>query len=306
MKKQPLTSFIVNCYNGEKYLKRALKSIINQTYENWELIFWDNCSTDNSKIIFESFNNSKFRYFKSKSNVSLGQARAWAVEQCKGEYIAFLDVDDEWYPEKTKTQVKIMIDDSSVLSYSNVKEIYDNNKFFMTKTRWKTGYIFPNQLRQFEINLPTAMILRKKLIQKKLNFDPNIQASEEYCLFMQLIYNEKVSVIKKFLAKYYIRRDSLTNMKSHLWSKERLYTLNKIKSRYPLFVKKYPNELNEAKNRAEYYRARDYMFKKDIKNALQTMKKIRKSNWRYYILYILLVLSPRLWVIVHDYKTKRG
>ena len=63
----------------------------------------------------------------------------------------FLDVDDEWYPEKTETQVEIMINDSSVLSYSNVKEIYDNNKFFVTKTKWKTG-IFANQLRQFEIS----------------------------------------------------------------------------------------------------------------------------------------------------------
>ena len=306
MKKPPLISFIVNCYNGELYLERALKSIINQTYENWELIFWDNCSTDNSKKIFNSFNSSKFKYFKSKSNVSLGQARAWAVEKCIGEYIAFLDVDDEWYPQKTKTQVEIMINDSSVLSYSNVKEIFDNNKFLITKTKWKTGYIFPNQLRQFEINLPTAMILRKKLTQKNLNFDPNVQASEEYCLFMQLIYEEKVSVIKKVLAKYYIRRDSLTNQKSHLWSKERLYTLNNIKSRYPSAVKKFPKEFNEAENRAEYYKARDYIFKNDVNNALKSMGKIKKSNWIYLILYIVLNISPKLWNYIHEIKTKRG
>ena len=93
------------------------------------------------------------------------------------------------------------------------------------------GIHFPDQLLQFEINLPSSMIKRSKLIEK-LNFDHKIEASEEYCMFIQLIYNEKVSVIKKVLAKYYIRRNSLTNQKSHLWALERRYTLNKIINKY--------------------------------------------------------------------------
>ena len=60
--KDKLVSIILNCFNGEEYLKHALKSIINQTYENWELIFWDNKSSDKSKNIFDSFKNKKFKY----------------------------------------------------------------------------------------------------------------------------------------------------------------------------------------------------------------------------------------------------
>ena len=65
-----LISIIVNCYNGEKYLKQALESIQKQNYTNWELIFWDNQSTDNSKAIFDSFNESRFKYFYSEKFTS--------------------------------------------------------------------------------------------------------------------------------------------------------------------------------------------------------------------------------------------
>ena len=304
--KNPLVSFIVNCYNGEEFLERALKSIISQTYSNWELIFWDNCSTDNSKKIFESFDNDKFKYFYSKSNVSLGQARAWAVEKCNGEYIAFLDVDDEWYPEKTKIQIEIMINDSSVLSYSDIKEIDENKKSFITKTLWHTGYIFSNQLRQFEINLPSAMINRSVLLKKNLNFDPKIQASEEYCLFMQLIYKERVSVIKKVLAKYYIRRNSLTNQKSHLWSSERKHTLNLIIKNNPLSIKYYRDDFSEAFARAEYYKVRHLVFEKKYFEAKAVMKNIAFKDFKYFVLFIILSISIKLWNYVHEFKSKRG
>ena len=68
--KEKLVSIILNCYNGEQYLRETLNSVKNQTYKNWELIFWDNKSTDKSKIIFSAFQNNKFKYFESKSSLS--------------------------------------------------------------------------------------------------------------------------------------------------------------------------------------------------------------------------------------------
>ena len=63
MKKHPLVSIIMNCHNGEKYLKKSLQSIKNQEYKNWELIFWDNKSSDKSKKIFSQFKDKRFKYF---------------------------------------------------------------------------------------------------------------------------------------------------------------------------------------------------------------------------------------------------
>ena len=85
---KPLVSVIMNCYNGDKYLRAAIESVYDQTYKNWEIIFWDNASTDNSAAIANSY-DAKLRYFYSKETVTLGAARNKALKQCKGEYISF-------------------------------------------------------------------------------------------------------------------------------------------------------------------------------------------------------------------------
>ena len=76
-----LVSVIINCHNGDQYLKKAIKSVISQTYSNWELVFWDNCSNDKSEKIIKSFNDKRIRYFKSKSFTSLYKARNYALKK---------------------------------------------------------------------------------------------------------------------------------------------------------------------------------------------------------------------------------
>ena len=100
IKKSPLLSIIVNCYNGEEYLKDCLKSILKQSYKNWELIFWDNISTDQSKNILKQFKDKRIKYFKSKKFTSLYEARNLAVSKAKGDYVSFLDTDDLWKRNK--------------------------------------------------------------------------------------------------------------------------------------------------------------------------------------------------------------
>ena len=119
MSNQPLVSIIVNCYNGEKYLHESINSIINQTYKNWEIIFWDNQSTDRSAEIYKSFNNEKFNYYYAQSHTSLYKARNQAIEKCSGELIAFLDADDWWSPNKLEIQINLLKDNEVGLVYSN-------------------------------------------------------------------------------------------------------------------------------------------------------------------------------------------
>ena len=79
-KKTPLVTVIMNCYNGEKYLRKALSSIINQTYKNWELIFWDNFSEDDSKKIIAKFSDKRIKYFKSTKFNRLYKSRNLAIQ----------------------------------------------------------------------------------------------------------------------------------------------------------------------------------------------------------------------------------
>ena len=98
-----LVSIVMNCHNGEKYLKEVINSIFNQSYKNWELIFFDNASIDNSAKIVKHFSDKRVKYIYSKY-VKLGIARKRALDNCKGEYITFLDCDDYWDSNKLKLQ----------------------------------------------------------------------------------------------------------------------------------------------------------------------------------------------------------
>ena len=93
---QPLVSIIMNCYNGEVYLKKSIESVLSQTYENWELIFWDNKSEDKSAKIFKSYNEKRFKYYYASQHTILYEARNEAIKRSSGEFIAFLDTDDFW------------------------------------------------------------------------------------------------------------------------------------------------------------------------------------------------------------------
>lgn len=306
-KNEPLVSIIMNCYNGEKYLHRSLRSVLKQTYSNWELIFWDNASTDNSKEILLSFNDPRFKYFCSQENVSLGQARAWAVNKCLGEYIEFLDVDDEWFPRKTEIQLKEMLKDDYVLSVTGGIEINEDNPSEQKEFRInkKSGYLFEEELKQFDINMPGAMIRRQALVDKNLNFDPFVRASEEYCLFMQLMYEEKVSIINETLIKYYIRQNSLTNQCIDRWYIERFHTLDCILKAHPDAEIKYPDAFRIARARGFYYKARYLMGRGEKNEARQCLKGIMNVDRRYKILYYVTFLPTIVWNKLHLMKNKR-
>ena len=100
-------SIIMNCYNGEKYLNEAIDSVLAQTFQDWELIFWDNQSSDNSAKILQSYEDERIQYYLSEKFTSLGEARNLAINQSKGEFIAFLDCDDLWLPEKLAKQIPL-------------------------------------------------------------------------------------------------------------------------------------------------------------------------------------------------------
>ena len=113
IKSQKLVSIIMNCYNSEMYLRQSIDSVYNQSYYNWELIIWDNQSTDSTAQIANSYNDKRIRYFLAEKHTPLGEARNMAIEKSTGEIIAFLDSDDLWLPKKLEKQI-ILFDNEKV------------------------------------------------------------------------------------------------------------------------------------------------------------------------------------------------
>ena len=129
MKNEPLVSVIMNCFNGEEYLREAVNSVIKQNYENWEIIFWDNQSTDKSAEIFKSYKDKRLKYYYASSHSGiLDEARNYALKKANGDFIAFLDVDDWWLPNKLEKQIPLFDDPDVGLVYGNSWLFFEKKK----------------------------------------------------------------------------------------------------------------------------------------------------------------------------------
>jgi len=137
----PLVSVIMNAYYSEEFLAEAIASVVAQTYSNWEIILWENESSDGTREIAESFNDPRICYFYSPEKVSLYESRMNAFKKARGEFVAFLDCDDLWMPEKLESQVVVFADPNCVVSCSDyiMRRMGSGNKRGRTSmTRYNT------------------------------------------------------------------------------------------------------------------------------------------------------------------------
>ena len=111
----PLVSIIMNVRNGAAFLREALDSVMAQTFADWELIVWDDCSTDDSANIVSQYHDDRIRYFLSPDETPLGTARDRAIRQARGEWLAFLDQDDVWLPHKLEQQMALIDDGVGII-----------------------------------------------------------------------------------------------------------------------------------------------------------------------------------------------
>jgi len=189
--KKNLVSIIVNCFNGENYLLKTLNSILIQKYQNFEVIFVDNCSTDATSKIFKSINDKRFKYFKTKKKINLYKARNYALQKCNGEFITFLDSDD-WWDKNFLSSRKSFFKSSKDygFSYSNCYHYYEKNKKFKTFSRNNipSGFILDKLLKFYFVKLSTIIIKSKIIKSYKFNsryniigdYDSIIRISEKY------------------------------------------------------------------------------------------------------------------------------
>ena len=238
---KPLVSVIINCYNGERFLDDTLKSVLQQDYEYWEIIFWDNCSTDKSAEIFKKYSDKRFKYFLATEHRNLAHAKASAVEQACGDWLGFLDADDVWFANKLSKQVKIIERSAPqvALIYGRMELILESepikhslgnrvkkDQIFNRKRKLPEGNIF-NQLT-FENFIPQPSIL----IKKKAYFDVG---GVDVSLKFAWDYDLTLKITKKYLAKalnekccgYRIHGSNLSQTQSKLCFEESILALKK-------------------------------------------------------------------------------
>ena len=200
---KPLISVIINCFNGEKYLKNAIDSVISQTYKNWEIIFWDNQSSDKSAKIFKDYKDDRLKYYLAASHIEvLYKARNCALKNAKGEFIAFLDVDDWWMPEKLEKQILLFEDPEVGLVYGNLWLFLEkkNKKKIYKKRNLPTGRILNELLNDYVIASPTYVIRKKSMESLTYCFNDDFHIIGDFDINIRLAAKWKVQCVQSAVA----------------------------------------------------------------------------------------------------------
>jgi len=220
---EPLVSVIMNCYNGEKYLYEAISSVINQTYYNWELIFWDNVSNDKSKDIFFSFQDQRLKYKLSDRHTNLSEARLRAINESQGGLIAFLDVDDFWKNKKLEKQVSMFEDKDILFSCTSCNVIYENSnkKLQIEPPRSFTGHVFNELLENYFVVL-SSLVVRRNAYDAIGGFSNKYHIIGDFDLVTKLALYGRCAVEYDYLTYNRKHSNNESDTKSSLHSQELL------------------------------------------------------------------------------------
>jgi glycosyltransferase involved in cell wall biosynthesis len=231
----PLVSIIMNCYNGETYLSDAIKSILSQTYKNYEVIFWNNRTQDNSSFIYKSFKDKRLKYYYAKKHTSLYRARNLAIKKAKGKLIAFLDTDDIWLKDKLSSQIEKFKNKKVNLVYSNyyILNQVTGLKKIAYKNKLPKGVIYEELLKNYFLGIGTVLIKKDIFIKRKNFFNERFNIIGDFDNFIRISKNNYFSCVNRPLSIYRIHKKSFSNKnyKMHVdelkfWVKTN-YSLNK-------------------------------------------------------------------------------
>lgn len=213
-------SIITPVYNSEKFIRETIVSVLNQTYNNWEMIFIDDCSNDSSESIIKEYLNkdNRFKYIKLKKNSGVANARNIGIREAKGRFIAFLDSDDIWHKNKLETQVNYMINNNVSFCFSAYEVIDENSKIINQKIIPSKQIIsYKDILKQNVIGCLTVVIDRNSITDLEM---PKIR-HEDFATWIKILKSgQKAYCIDEVLASYRKTQKSLSGnkIKSALWT----------------------------------------------------------------------------------------
>jgi glycosyltransferase involved in cell wall biosynthesis len=202
--KEKLVSIIMPSYNSELYIRESIASIIEQSYHNWELIITDDGSSDSTIRIIKEYvsQDNRIILIESKENAGAGAARNSSIKKARGEFIAFLDSDDLWFPEKLKKQIGFMLVNDYSFTYSYYQKISNNNRGSIIKA--KSEITYEELIHSNIIGCLTVIYNASKLGERLM---PTIRKRQDMALWLDLLKTtKKAYCLQENLALY--RTDS--------------------------------------------------------------------------------------------------
>jgi glycosyltransferase involved in cell wall biosynthesis len=276
----------MNCFNGEKYLEQSIHSIILQSYDNWELIFWDNQSTDLSKDLLSQFSDERIKYYYSDRHTSLYEARNRAISHAKGEFISFLDVDDIWHPDKILTQIEYFIKypDTEFLYTNYSIHNLSNNTNILAFSGYELNKCNANDLiRNYCIGILTVMMRKYIFCNLEFKFNPVYNIIGDFDLFVRLSLWIKVSSINLNLATYRVHGENEGIINKHKYFDEINYWCTEMALCYPNL------SLRPILNKSIYGRACILLEDENFFDAFSLYRKLSFGMFKIKLLIRLII-----------------
>jgi len=298
--KPPLVSAIISAYNSEKFIKAAIESILNQSYSNLEIIVFDDISTDSTIPICELFLNlENFRLIKANEHTgNIAKARNYSIEIANGEYVAFLDSDDLWEPDKIEKQMKY-IEEFPIIC-SDAKIVDENNKILSESYFAKFGYINDVNLERLLLDnlvITSSVLAKKELIINSGKFSEEQGFfAEDYALWLNIVKQHTIKFISSPLIRYrrhigngsYVYRAKLLLESIHL---KNLFVSDKDIKLKKAAIK----SIIEIKTELTGIYLRNNMFRSSFQNMFYVLwyftPKLSVRYLKFYIKFIYLLLK---------------
>lgn len=243
----PFVSIIINCFNGEKYIGDAIRCALKQTYPDFELIIWDNQSTDNTASVIRTFHDPRINYCYAPEHTTLAKARNNAVKCAKGTWIAFLDCDDFWLPEKLSLQVAVikaappslgivygrsnLVVENAGIQSSEIKRL---RSLYLNRPL-PTGTAFDELLQYNSFFVFSSLMIKKEDYLAVNGIDAKYKYAEDYDLFLKIAECKTVSVVNETIVAYRIHGTNLTGQHTRELLLESKAILNQY-SHYPIHM----------------------------------------------------------------------
>jgi len=208
-----LVSIITPCFNSEKYISQTIQSVIHQTHQNWELLLVDDCSSDKTMALLSNFASQdvRIKVFKLDNNSGAGVARNFAIQKASGNYVAFLDADDLWKPEKLEKQLQFMQTQNIPFTFSFYETIDEagnlRNETITTPLRITYKQLYYCNWIGNLTGIYSVDFFRKIPIS-------SIKKRQDWMLWLQIVKQIQTAIpVPQSLAYYRVREDSISASK---------------------------------------------------------------------------------------------
>ena len=269
----PEVSVIIPTYNRAHYICSAIQSVLNQTFEDFEIIVVDDASTDDTREIIDKFEDERIYYIRHKKNRGGSASRNTGIKHSRGKFIAFLDDDDLWMRNKLEKQLDLINKTSEIgVVYTGVLLINNSGQIISHKIPSLRGNIFPDILKKNYVGSCSMVLVRKECFTRIGLFDENLPAGQDWDMWIRLAKRYQFDSVNEPLVLYRVHEKRI--------STNPYAALRALK----LIFKKYSTDLNTCDNRRKILGNWHYIFGRiycecgDIgKGRKQFMKAISKD-----------------------------